>query len=236
MTPAFHRRRCRDRQRTRRRLRPQRRDARRRRRREIALFRDGRRHRRAVERRHLARPSAPASARRSRWPAMSPDESPASASTRPARWSCWARAASPLPVGPIGDRRRNIIVWMDHRAIDQAERINATGHPVLRLCRRHDLAGDGDAEAALAARRTCPRTYEAAWQFFDLADFLTWRATGSLARSICTVTCKWTYLAHEGRWDAELFPRDRPRRPRRRGLRPHRHRDRRPAEPRSAPA
>ena len=53
--------------------------------------------------------------------------------------------------------------------------------------------------------RTCPAVFDAAWQFFDLTDFLTWRATGSLARSTCTVTCKWTYLAHERRWDASYF-------------------------------
>ena len=34
---------------------------------------------------------------------------------------------APLPV----DADRNIIVWMDHRATGQAERINALGHPVL---------------------------------------------------------------------------------------------------------
>jgi len=31
----------------------------------------------------------------------------------------------------------------------------------------------------------------------DLTDFLTWKATGRAAVSTCTVTCKWTYLAHE---------------------------------------
>jgi D-ribulokinase len=50
-----------------------------------------------------------------------------------------------------------------------------------------------------------PATFDAAWQFMDLADFLTWRSTGSLARSVCTVTCKWTYLAHENRWDEGYF-------------------------------
>jgi hypothetical protein len=52
-----------------------------------------------------------------------------------------------------------------------------------------------------------PRTFTSAWQFMDLADFLTWKATASLTRSACTVTCKWTYLAHESRWDEGYFRR-----------------------------
>jgi D-ribulokinase len=47
--------------------------------------------------------------------------------------------------------------------------------------------------------------FDTAWQFFDLSDFLTWRATASLVRSVCTVTCKGTYLAHEKRWDESYF-------------------------------
>jgi FGGY-family pentulose kinase len=54
-------------------------------------------------------------------------------------------------------------------------------------------------------KRNLPQSFAAADHFFDLADYLTWRATGSLARSVCTVTCKWTYLAHEKRWDAGYF-------------------------------
>src|SRR5690606_31776019 len=29
--------------------------------------------------------------------------------------------------------------------------------------------------------------------------------TGSLSRSLCTLTCKWTYLGHEKRWDRTYF-------------------------------
>jgi D-ribulokinase len=110
----------------------------------------------------------------------------------------------PLPVGPHGDANRDVIVWMDHRATEQAERINATGHPVLAYV-GGTISPEMETPKLLWLRENLPATYDAAWQFFDLPDFLTWRATGSLARSTCTVTCKWTYLAHEGRWDASYF-------------------------------
>src|SRR5262249_42809345 len=40
--------------------------------------------------------------------------------------------------------------------------------------------------------------------FFDLPDYLTFRATGSLTRSSCSLTCKCSFIPHEG-WQAEFF-------------------------------
>ncbi|AZO78205.1 MULTISPECIES: FGGY-family carbohydrate kinase [unclassified Bosea (in: a-proteobacteria)] len=114
------------------------------------------------------------------------------------------QGGAPLPVGSHGDASRDIIVWMDHRAIEQAERINATRHPVLAYV-GGTISPEMETPKLLWLKQKLPSTYDAAWQFFDLPDFLTWRASGSLARSTCTVTCKWTYLAHEGRWDAGFF-------------------------------
>ena len=45
-------------------------------------------------------------------------------------------------------------------------------------------------------KRNLPAVWNRAGMIFDLADFLTWRATGNLARSICTLTAKWNYLPH----------------------------------------
>lgn len=111
---------------------------------------------------------------------------------------------APLPVGPSEESARDIIVWMDHRALDQAARINAQGHEVLRYVGGR-ISPEMETPKLLWLRENRPHVFDAAWQFFDLADFLTWRATGDLARSTCTVTCKWTYLAHEDRWDAGYF-------------------------------
>uniref|UniRef100_H2YYV5 Uncharacterized protein n=1 Tax=Ciona savignyi TaxID=51511 RepID=H2YYV5_CIOSA len=45
-----------------------------------------------------------------------------------------------------------------------------------------------------------PDCWKKAGHFFDLSDFLTFKCTGSLSRSSCSVTCKWLYSAYHG-WD-----------------------------------
>ncbi|ALZ95856.1 FGGY-family pentulose kinase [Leclercia adecarboxylata] len=111
---------------------------------------------------------------------------------------------APLPVSAEGDAEHNVIVWMDHRATAQAERINATHHPVLNYV-GGKISPEMETPKLLWLKEHRREIFDRAGQFFDLADFLTWRATGDLARSICTVTCKWTWLAHENRWDADYF-------------------------------
>lgn len=111
---------------------------------------------------------------------------------------------SPVAVGPSGDPERNIIVWMDHRASGEAAEINALGHPVLRYVGGR-ISPEMETPKLLWLQRNKPDSFARAAHFFDLADYLTWRATGSLARSVCTLTCKWTYLAHEGRFDPTYF-------------------------------
>ncbi len=110
----------------------------------------------------------------------------------------------PLTVSASGDDSRNVIVWMDHRALDQTDRINRTGHPVLRYVGGR-ISPEMETPKLLWLKEKLPETFERAGHFFDLADFLSFRATGSLTRSVCTLTCKWTYLAHERRFDASYF-------------------------------
>ena len=113
---------------------------------------------------------------------------------------------APVTVSGSGDPQRNVIVWMDHRAVGEAREINDTGDEVLRYV-GGSISPEMEVPKLLWLKRRLRRSFDAAGHFFDLADFLSWRATGSLQRSMCTVTCKWNFLAHEKRWSTPYFQR-----------------------------
>jgi FGGY-family pentulose kinase len=110
----------------------------------------------------------------------------------------------PVSVSPTGRDAQNVIVWMDHRATSEADRISGTGHPVLRYVGGR-MSPEMQTPKLLWLFEQLPRSWERARHFFDLPDFLVYRATGGVARSLCSTTCKGTYLAHEDRWDADFF-------------------------------
>jgi D-ribulokinase len=113
---------------------------------------------------------------------------------------------APVTVSGSGNPARNVIVWMDHRAITEAREINDTQDDVLRYV-GGSISPEMEVPKLKWLKRHLRKSFDAAGHFFDLADFLSWRATGSLARSMCTVTCKWNFLAHEKRWSAPYFQR-----------------------------
>lgn len=110
----------------------------------------------------------------------------------------------PVSVCHSGDREQNVVMWMDHRAAEQAVRITRSGHQVLRR-----VGGVMSPEMQPPKllwlkenlRESC---WNKAAHFFDLPDFLSWKATGSLTRSLCTLVCKWTYCPPEG-WNDSFW-------------------------------
>jgi FGGY-family pentulose kinase/HAD superfamily hydrolase (TIGR01509 family) len=96
------------------------------------------------------------------------------------------------------------IVWLDHRAIKEADECTATGHDVLTYL-GGVMSPEMQTPKLMWIKRNLPKSWARIGQVFDLADFLTWRASGSEARSQCTLTCKWTYLAHKKRWSRDFF-------------------------------
>lgn len=102
-----------------------------------------------------------------------------------------------ISVDPDAAPDQDVIVWMDHRAIADAEEINRIGGAPLR-----HVGGVISPEMQMPKlrwlRRELPDAFAAAERFWDLPDWLVHRATGTDARSLCSAVCKWTYLGHEG--------------------------------------
>jgi FGGY-family pentulose kinase len=115
----------------------------------------------------------------------------------------------PVSASTSGKDEWNVVVWMDHRALDQAARINATGQRVLRYV-GGVISPEMQTPKLLWLKEQLPRSWQRSARFLDLPDFLSYRATGNDTRSLCTTTCKWTYLAHEQAergegWDDSYF-------------------------------
>ncbi|KAF9948304.1 hypothetical protein BGZ72_009773 [Mortierella alpina] len=120
-----------------------------------------------------------------------------------------ARPVSISPSSGFKDHTRNIIMWCDHRAKDQAIRITDTGHEILK-----NIGGTMSLEMELPKTLWLKDNMAAdQWQtigrLFDLPDFLTWRATGDYFPSRCSVVCKWCYKAGpdggESGWPADFL-------------------------------
>jgi FGGY-family pentulose kinase len=111
---------------------------------------------------------------------------------------------APVTVSTTQADRWNVLMWADHRATAQARAITQTGHRVLA-----HVGGTMSPEMQLPKLMWLREHLPAAWarygHAFDLADFLTWKATGSVGMSTCTVTCKWGYLAHAEGWPDDLL-------------------------------
>lgn len=116
----------------------------------------------------------------------------------------------PVTVSPDGNDDQNVIVWMDHRATAQAARINQGNYDVLKYV-GNVISPEMETPKLLWLKENLPQTWQRAKKYFDLPDYLTYRATGDETRSLCSTVCKWTYLGHEstdentGRWDAAYF-------------------------------
>lgn len=116
----------------------------------------------------------------------------------------------------------DVLMWMDHRAVDEAAVLTASGAPCLAF-----LGGSASPEHQMPKMawlmRHWPSRLRAASALFDLSDWVVWKlaaashasakaaATASVApaqrsgapllpqdapRSACTTTCKWGYVGH----------------------------------------
>eukprot|EP01084_Bolivina_argentea_P192606 330611_1 len=102
----------------------------------------------------------------------------------------------PLSISPTNNKSHNIILWMDHRAIKQTNFINSMQFDekenVLSFV-GGKISPEMEIPKILWLKQNKPNIYNKAAAFMDLSDFLTFKMTQNDVRSICTLTCKWTF-------------------------------------------
>ena len=112
--------------------------------------------------------------------------------------------------GSFDASQRNVILWADHRAEREAAEINATGHKVLNYV-GGTISPEMQIPKVLWLKRHLGADF-AQCRFFDLPDYLSYRATGAPARSTCSLVCKCTFIppgvaGSTLGWQPDLFER-----------------------------
>lgn len=114
---------------------------------------------------------------------------------------------SPVTVSLTGQEKQNVILWMDHRAQEEADFINSTGHDILQYV-GGKVSLEMQTPKMLWLKKNLPTSWNSTALLFDLPDFLTWKATESESRSLCSLVCKWNYSANpDGKngWSEDFF-------------------------------
>ncbi|XP_076283733.1 FGGY carbohydrate kinase domain-containing protein [Lasioglossum baleicum] len=117
------------------------------------------------------------------------------------------KTGSPVTISPTGEDKQNVILWMDHRAQEEADFINAQNHEMLQYV-GGKISLEMETPKMLWLKKNLPSSWNRAALLFDLPDFLTWKATGSESRSLCSLVCKWNYNADpdgNSGWNEEFF-------------------------------
>ncbi|KAM3493752.1 hypothetical protein MY3957_003012 [Beauveria namnaoensis] len=84
---------------------------------------------------------------------------------------------------------RNVILWLDHRPVEETELINNTGHNLLRYV-GGKMSIEMEIPKILWLKNNMPPELFARSKFYDLGDALTHIATGNESRSFCSTVCK----------------------------------------------
>ena len=111
-----------------------------------------------------------------------------------------------LCISPSGRNDVDIIMWMDHRAIKQADFINSTNYDGLKFV-GGTISPEMDPPKILWLKQNMKETFNKAKHFFSLPDFLVWKFTNKDVRSVCSATCKWLFRSDYDvkKWDPEFW-------------------------------
>ncbi|KAL6855345.1 hypothetical protein ACO1O0_006486 [Amphichorda felina] len=104
---------------------------------------------------------------------------------------------------------RNVILWLDHRPVDETTKINNTKHKLLKYVGGR-MSIEMEIPKALWLKNNMPKELFDRCKFYDLTDALTHLATGNETRSFCSTVCKQGFVpvgvdGSEKGWQEDFF-------------------------------
>lgn len=95
--------------------------------------------------------------------------------------------------GPNFDTDRNVILWLDHRPVEETAKVNSTKHNLLRYVGGR-MSIEMEIPKILWLKNHMPKSVFDKCRFYDLPDALSHISTGNDRRSFCSVICKQGYV------------------------------------------
>ncbi|WP_323717962.1 FGGY-family carbohydrate kinase [Paracoccus aminovorans] len=100
----------------------------------------------------------------------------------------------------------DVIAWHDHRAVAEAQELDALDHEVVARA-GGAVSPEMQTPKLMWLARHRPEIWATLAGVRDLCDHLAFRATGIEARSLCAAAAKWAYLPDRGGWQEDLLAR-----------------------------
>ena len=115
-----------------------------------------------------------------------------------------ATASTFLPIDKEVNALGNALMWMDMRATEEADIINATGHEVLKHC-----GGEASPEwfvpKLLWLKKNETDLYNKVYKFIDQLDWINYKLSGVLCSCMCTAVCKYHYVEALGGYCQDFY-------------------------------
>lgn len=115
-----------------------------------------------------------------------------------------ASSCTVLPVDRFGNPKYRAIMWMDVRAFDQAERINATQNPILQYAGGHE-SSEWMIPKALWLKENLPEVFANSDYIVECQNWMTFKLTNRWVTSLNNAICKWNYCPTKGGWPVSLL-------------------------------
>ncbi|MGB9662010.1 MAG: FGGY-family carbohydrate kinase [Moorellaceae bacterium] len=96
------------------------------------------------------------------------------------------------------------IMWMDTRAVQEAQQVTQTNHPVLRYS-GGEVSPEWMLPKTLWIKKNNPQLYRRSYKIVEQLDWLNYLLTGKWVASQCNATCKWNYSSMDGGWQEDFY-------------------------------